>query len=705
MILALLSVVEACGDIGVLTPFSARKDCCGSSYKINLDSANIISISSYPFGANLAATMNPSGNLVAMGLGGGIRIYTFPSLTLLSEIKTKGVVLDLEFVGDYLFVANGLEGLLVYDLTTPSSPSLVYHYDSPGYAKDVYINGGHLFLSDGEFGVKIFDITSPSSPVLVGSINTLGDANGVAVYTNYAFVSESYLGVGVYDISDMSSPVEVSRIGSIGDARAVYLDGYNLYIAVGTSGLKVYDVSNPLTPSLVSSISTSSRYTDVNKSSYIYSAAMSGGLDIINPYTMAIENNVSTRGVAYKISKVGNYLLVSEDMAGLEIYDITDPLNPSLVSFIEAEGCFYDVKASGDKLYAAAEKKGLKIFNYASPTPIKVAEVRGIEALQVFVSGGYIFVAAGRSGGLKIYDTSSLSLVGEYDTPGSAEGVFVSGNYAFVADGLYGVRIIDISDPTNPTEVSYYDSPGEAHKVFVEGNLMYVADGSAGLRIVDITDITSPTEISYYDSPGTALGVYVSYPYAFLADGGGSGIRVINVSDPFSPYEISQYTTPGEAKSVFVKGRYVFVADGIGGMRVLDISLLPTITEYGYYDTPWSAQNVFVDALNRIFTPDLSAGFLVLSFLNFTSVSETSVPDFVSIGGTRGGIVFGITSLVPGKANIKIYSTSGQEVYRKNILLRKGFSTYTLEFPRRGVYIVKVSLPSGRVRTGTVIVR
>jgi hypothetical protein len=41
--IAVIGIVEGCGDIGVLSPFSARKTSCGSSYQINLDSANVSS--------------------------------------------------------------------------------------------------------------------------------------------------------------------------------------------------------------------------------------------------------------------------------------------------------------------------------------------------------------------------------------------------------------------------------------------------------------------------------------------------------------------------------------------------------------------------------------------------------------------------------------------------------------------------------------
>jgi len=703
MLGAFIAVVETCGDIGVLSPFSARKSCCGSSYHINLDSSNVRSLGKYPFGANLCADMSPS--ILAMGVGGGIRIYSWPSLSLLSEIKTNGVVMDVKIYNDHLFVANGLEGLLVYDISSPSSPSLVYWYDSPGYAKGIKIYGDRLYLSDGEFGVKIFDISSPSSPALIGSVSTVGDATETDLYGNYLIVGEGSLGIEIFDISSVSSPVKVSDITSIGDVRSVRVGGDRLFVALGTNGLRVYDISDPTSPTLVSSISTPYKFTGVELDGYLFVSAMMGGLRIIDPSTASEITSSSTYGPALKSVKVGNLVLVSEDIAGLEIFDVSDPANPVLQAFIPAEGCFYDVKSYGGKIFAAAGSKGIKSFTYTLPNINKITEQIGGYLLEVFPYNGYIFAAAGTSGGLRIYDTASLNLVGYYDTPGSAKGVFVSGNYAFVADGLYGVRIIDVSDVTNPVEVSYYDSPGVAHSVYVYGNLMFVADGPEGLRIVDISDPLTPVEISYYNTPGNAMGIHVEYPYVFLADGGSSGIRVINVLDPSSPYEIAQYLTPGEAKDVYYRYGYIYVADGVGGFRVLNASNLPSIFEIGYYDTPWSAQSVFVDDFNRSHVADLSAGFMVLGLDRFSGISEISVPDYVEVGGGKGSITLRLISTYPGNSSIKVYNTSGKVILSKDYRIRRGENKISLEFSHKGVFILKINLPSGRVRSGIVVVR
>ncbi|REJ39306.1 MAG: DUF4347 domain-containing protein, partial [Microcystis aeruginosa TA09] len=87
----------------------------------------------------------------------------------------------------------------------------------------------------------------------------------------------------------------------------------------------------------------------------------------------------------------------------------------------------------------------------------------------------------------------TLSLVGNYDTPGNAYGVYVVGNYAYVADFSLGLQIIDISTPTNPTLIGNYDTSGFAMDVQIVGNYAYLADGFAGLTIIDISNPSNPT--------------------------------------------------------------------------------------------------------------------------------------------------------------------------------------------------------------------
>ncbi|QSV59505.1 MAG: hypothetical protein HEQ29_15085 [Dolichospermum sp. LBC05a] len=145
------------------------------------------------------------------------------------------------------------------------------------------------------------------------------------------------------------------------------------------------------------------------------------------------------------------------------------------------------------------------------------------------------------------------------------------GNYAYVADGLSGLQIIDISNPTTPTLKGNYDTSGYALGVQVVGNYAYVADNASGLQIIDISNPTTPTLKGNYDTSGYALGVQVVGNYAYVADES-SGLQIIDISNPTTPTLKGNYNTSGEAWGVQVVGNYAYVADGEGGLKIINVS-------------------------------------------------------------------------------------------------------------------------------------
>jgi len=68
----------------------------------------------------------------------------------------------------------------------------------------------------------------------------------------------------------------------------------------------------------------------------------------------------------------------------------------------------------------------------------------------------------------------AMTVIGNYNTGGYAQGIAVSGNYAYVADYSAGLKVINISDPSAPTFAGSYDTPGDAINVTIAGDYAYV---------------------------------------------------------------------------------------------------------------------------------------------------------------------------------------------------------------------------------------
>ena len=190
---------------------------------------------------------------------------------------------------------------------------------------------------------------------------------------------------------------------------------------------------------------------------------------------------------------------------------------------------------------------------------------------ELTVHDNYIYASAGEDGlhVIDVTDPSNLSEVGVWDTAVEVEDAAVQGIYAYVAAGEAGLYAIDIADPTNPNAVGNCDTPGHATSVAISGEHAYVADGEDGnLRIIRVADPSNPVEIGYYETAGAgAIDLAVDSGYVYLVNGGesdgtdtwGGYLRIIDVTTPVSPQQIGFYDTQARADRVEVQGQRAFV--------------------------------------------------------------------------------------------------------------------------------------------------
>jgi hypothetical protein len=98
---------------------------------------------------------------------------------------------------------------------------------------------------------------------------------------------------------------------------------------------------------------------------------------------------------------------------------------------------------------------------------------------------------------------------------------------------------------------------GYTFAVAVKGNYAYTVNGG-GLRVVDVSDPTEPKEAGFCGTPGDAQEVTVAGDYAYTGEEGDptGSMSIINVSDPLSPAATGVYVTSGHIYDVAVDGEY-----------------------------------------------------------------------------------------------------------------------------------------------------
>ena len=254
--------------------------------------------------------------------------------------------------------------------------------------------------------------------------------------------------------------------------------------------------------------------------------------------------------------------------------------------------------STGDYLYTAANGK-LAIYNIKD-NPLKPKLVRIVTNFQggrqMIRHGDYLFLTA-RNFGLWIIDIRDREnpvILPRFDSTELATGVAVSGNICFIAHRVYGVQLLDISDPLHPRHISTIRTQ-EAQTVFVQDHYAFMGDWASGyITIADVADPLKPQVISRTKLDGFGDGLDLAGDLCAASTGhhsfknGGSktpegfghghGVELIDISNPHSPTTLSVFKFPqlyhlgNDFWTVRICDNYAFAADTYNGFFALDIT-------------------------------------------------------------------------------------------------------------------------------------
>lgn len=194
-------------------------------------------------------------------------------------IKVKEYYLDgyspqaLAFQGTYVYSVSH-EIFFVLDVTNPSDPVTVGRLNisltNASGGRGIAVNGDYAYLTDGLAGLHVIDISTPSDPQIVSTFDTPGDVTSVLVRGSYAYLTErqdgnSGGGVRILNISD---PLHVSQVGVYND-YSIYggpsvdgmdISGNTALVADWSMGLQIVDITNPASPYTVETLVGNSSY-------------------------------------------------------------------------------------------------------------------------------------------------------------------------------------------------------------------------------------------------------------------------------------------------------------------------------------------------------------------------------------------------------------------------------------------------------------
>ncbi len=513
--------------------------------------------------------------------GNDFRIYDLENPS--SMIETGGIswsdLWGIDVADTLVYFADGTYGLYVRNFTTPHGGGVaIDSFNTPGTCTDVIVDGGLAYVADGSEGVIVMDVSDPSSLTALGSYDTPGNARRLALHGNTLYVADQSGGLVILDVADPTHPTYVTSV-NFGETWDV--DLYGPYVVIGSDvGVSTLLIGDGIrVPEHYGTYSGPYEILDVRvQDDVAYIAANASGLltvDVSDPANPIYLDNHSIGVTPYyrKLDIQGNKAFVADYGIGkgIRIYDISDPAN------LRYLGTYYksmaiDVAVAGEVVYVADGTYGLYLGNVSdpfSPTDITwVASIGNITAVDV--QGHYVYVVGwgGGGNGIYMYDITDISNPQLASTLGVIDDhydIFVDGDYYLGAnnDFFYSANI------TNPYNFHLAHTPSDlswnASGVWGYGPYAIMAGrGTAGTLLWNTSNIYNMIPIGSYMGATNAMAVTIAGDFAYIANR--DSLHICRI-----------YTSPGYN---YVPGSTIAQSAGIDATAEQIVSATITQTAY-----------------------------------------------------------------------------------------------------------------------------
>lgn len=205
----------------------------------------------------------------------------------------------------------------------------------------------------------------------------------------------------------------------------------------------------------------------------------------------------------------------------------------------------------GDYLYVV-DNKDLTTFSITDGQleVTSINELRfGVET--IFPYQGNLFIGSIDAMYIFSLDNPSIPVFeGEFSHTVSCDPVVVQGDYAYVSLRLFGcnqaviddvVEILDVSNINNPVLISSFFEVETPYGLGIKDDVLYLCQNKNGLRLIDVSDKTNPTLITTL--PIQSYDVIINNSSNSMIVVGDDGLAQYNITDPRNPERLSLIPT------------------------------------------------------------------------------------------------------------------------------------------------------------------
>ena len=332
-------------------------------------------------------------------------------------------------------------------------------------------------------------------------------------------------------------------------------------------------------------------------------------------------------------------------------------------------------------------RRGMAIIDATTDTanPTQVAYVTGVSSgwKDIKTWKNYSYLVSEGGGGLKIVDltdpTNPVLVKNHTSDFTTAHNLYIDENgFAYVvgtnaAGG--GLIIYDLADPEIPVKSGQW-AVDEIHDVFVRDNVAWAsAFDQASIVVIDVSDKSAPKEMTRWFQGFKTHQAWLTDDSNYLLvteERVGGHLKIWDVRDLNNITKVSEYESLPNIiiHNVFVKGDFAYISYFVEGLKIIDISDPTSPGEVGGYDIFPGSNSAGFAGTWGVF-PYTSSGLVFIGDIqgSFTTVRF----DGTHAGHLKGMVKNDVTGTRIANAVIKVVETGS--VIHSNDLGKYKFAT------------------------------
>lgn len=377
---------------------------------------------------------------------------------------------------------------------TTTAPSELKYPGRIVYYKD------YIFINEIHKGIHVIDNRNPSNPVNVSFINIPGNEN--LVIKDDVLIADLCMDMVSLNIGNLDNIREVGR------TKDIYVNPNQKKDAEGRI-LAYFERQNVVQKSLCNDPKANNSIYEDRGNMFVDESMMAKNttnVSQVNALASAFSANGSATGISGSMANyifVDNYLYVL-DKNNVNVFNASNTASPVYVSKISI--------ASPETIYRYGKSvfvgtnTGVTILNVANPAaPQNASDIVHVTSCDPVVANDQYAYFTLRSGNncngwvnsFEVYDIKNLKNPVQVNAMNMENpyGLTVVNNKAIVADGAYGIKVINVENPSTLSTLSS-NKFGSFHDIIAISDKNIIATGPSGIYQYQLNQDGTLSELS-----------------------------------------------------------------------------------------------------------------------------------------------------------------------------------------------------------------